>query len=87
MHFLKYSDEYAADWPLLESVRGALASFARHLPRILHRWHSLHTNASIKGFNDLFLAARARARRYRDVENFIAMVYMIAASIQFVAAS
>jgi hypothetical protein len=47
----------------------------------------LHTNASLEGFNGLFLTARARARRYRDVENFIAMVYLIAAPIQFVGAS
>ena len=86
-HFLKHAAEYAADSPLLESVRGALASFERHLPRILHRWHSLHTNARLEGFNGLFQAARARARGYRNVENFITMVYLIAAPIQVVVAS
>jgi transposase len=86
-HFLKHAAEYAADCPLLEPVRGALASFERHLPRILHRWHSLHTNARLEGFNGLFQAARARARGYRNVENFITMVYLIAAPIQLVVAS
>ena len=82
-----HAAEYAADCPLLEPVRGALASFERHLPRILHRWHSLHTNARLEGFNGLFQAARARARGYRNVENFITMVYLIAAPIQVVVAS
>jgi transposase len=86
-HFLKHAAQYAADCPLLEPVRNALASFERHLPRILHRWHSLHTNARLEGFNGLFQAARARARGYRNVENFITMVYLIAAPIQVVVAS
>ena len=68
--------------PLLEPVRKALATFEKHLPRILHRWQSLHTNARLEGFNGLFQTARARARGYRNVENFIAMVYLIAAPIQ-----
>jgi transposase len=47
----------------------------------------LHTNASFEGFNGIFQAARARARGYRNVENFITMVYLIAAPIQVVVAS
>jgi len=85
-HFLRHAAEYAVDCPLLEPVRGALASFKRHLPQILHRWHSLHTNAKIEGFNGLFQAARARARGHRNVENFITMVYLIAVPIQVVVA-
>ncbi len=80
--FLRHAAEYAGESPLLEPVRKALATFERHLPRILHRWQSLHTNARLEGFNGLFQAARARARGYRNVENFIAMVYLIAAPIQ-----
>jgi len=41
---------------------------------VLHRWHSLHTNARLEGFKDLFQAAKARARGYRNVESFINMV-------------
>jgi transposase len=85
-HFLKHATEYTADCPLLEPVRNALASFERHMPRILHRWHSLHTNARLEGFNCLFQAARARARGYRNVENFTTMVYLIAAPIQILVA-
>jgi transposase len=64
-----------------------LAGFERHLPRILHRWQSFYTNARFEGFNGLVQAARARARGYRNVENFITMVYLIAAQIQIVVAS
>ena len=85
--FLRHVAEYAADCLLLEPVRGALVSLERQLPRILDRWHSLHTNARLEGFNGLFRAARARARGYRNVENFITMVYLIAAPIQVVVAS
>jgi transposase len=58
-NFLRHASEYAGESPLLEPVRKALASFERHLPRILHRWHSLHTNARLEGLNGLFQAARA----------------------------
>jgi transposase len=68
-------------------VCGALASIEMHLPQILHRWHSLHNNARLEGFNGLFQAARARISGYRNVENFITMVYLIAAPIQVVVAS
>ncbi|MBU4523860.1 MAG: transposase [Desulfomicrobium sp.] len=36
-HFLKHTAEYAADCPLMEPMKSALASFERHLPRILLR--------------------------------------------------
>ena len=72
-HFLKHAAEYAADCPLLEPVRSSLASFERHLPRTLHRWYSLLTNARLEGYNGLFQAARARARGYRNVETFITL--------------
>jgi transposase len=85
--FLRHAVEYVEDDPMLEPVRKALATFEKHLPRILHRWHSLHTNARLEGLNGLFQAARARARGYRNVTNFITMVYLIAAPIQFVITS
>lgn len=82
--FLRHAIEYVAEDPMLEPVRKALATFKKHLPRILHRWDSLHTNARLEGLNGLFQAARARARGYRNVNNFITMVYLIAAPIQCV---
>ena len=58
-NFLKHVVEYVTDCPLLKSVRGALASFERQLPRILHRWHSLHTYERQVRFNGQFHAPRA----------------------------
>ena len=37
-----------------------------------------YTNARLEGLNGLFLAARARARGYRNTKTFITMIYMIA---------
>ena len=53
----------------------------KHLERILFRGRSWHTNARLEGLNGLFQAARARARGYRNVVNFITMIYLIAAPI------
>jgi transposase len=52
-----------------------------HLSGILQRLHFLHTNAMLGGFKGLFQAAQARARGYRNVENFITMVYLIVALV------
>ena len=80
-NFLNYAREKVKDEPLLGSVRIALKTFEKHLDRILHRWRSWHTNARLEGFNGLFQAARAKARGYRNVGNFITMIYLIGAPI------
>jgi hypothetical protein len=43
--------------------------------------------ARLEGFNSLFQGAMARARGYTNVENFISMVYLIAALIQILVAT
>jgi transposase len=85
--FVRHAREYLEGSELLGPVKRALATFERHLPRILHRWNSRHSNARLEGLNGLFQAARARARGYRNVANFITMVYLIAAPIQVVVTS
>ncbi|MBW1995768.1 MAG: transposase, partial [Deltaproteobacteria bacterium] len=45
------------------------------------RWNSGHTNARLEGLNNLFQAARARARGYLNTATFITMIYLIAAPI------
>jgi transposase len=35
----------------------------------------------MEGFNDIFKAARARARGYRNAETFITIIYLIAAPL------
>ena len=85
--FVRHAREYLEGSELLGPVKRALATFERHLPRILHRWNSRHSNARLEGLNGLFQAARARARGYRNVANFITMAYLIAAPIQVVVTS
>lgn len=80
-NFLKYASELITGELLLAPVAKALRTFKKHLERILFRWRSWHTNARLEGLNGLFQAARARARGYRNVANFITMIYLIAAPI------
>ncbi len=65
-----------------EQVGKALATFEKHLERILQRWTSTHSNARMEGLNGLFQAARARARGYRNTATFITMIYLIAAPLE-----
>jgi transposase len=80
-HFIKAAEELIGTEELLEPVVTALKTFKEQLPRIIRRWQSLLTNARMEGFNGLFQAARARARGYRNVTNFITMIYLIGAPI------
>ncbi|BAH73439.1 putative transposase (plasmid) [Solidesulfovibrio magneticus RS-1] len=80
-NFLNYASELIAGEPLLKPVAKALKTYKKHRDRILFRWCSWHTNARLEGLNGLFQAVRARARGYRNVTNFITMIYLIAAPI------
>jgi transposase len=80
-HFLRHASQLLADDPILAPVRKALASFEKHLERILRRWTSTHSNARLEGLNGLFQAARARARGYRNTTTFATMIYLIAAPL------
>ena len=80
-HFLRHASQLLSDDPILAPVRKALASFEKHLERILRRWTSTHSNARLEGLNGLFQAARARARGYRNTTTFATMIYLIAAPL------
>ncbi len=80
-NFINYAWKKDKDEPLLSPVRIALKTFTKHLDRILYRWRSWHTNARHEGLNGLFQAARARARGYRNVLNFITMICLIDALV------
>jgi transposase len=80
-HFIKAAEELMVTNDLLKPMDKALNTFKEQLPRIIRRWKSLLTNARMEGFNGLFQAARARARGYRNVTNFITMIYLIGAPI------
>ena len=55
----------------------------KHAAAILRRWTSTYSNAKLEGLNGLFQAARARARGYRNTNNFIAIIYLLKAPIVF----
>ncbi|CAO0824017.1 hypothetical protein DFAR_4020003 [Desulfarculales bacterium] len=52
-----------------------------HAHLILSRWTSNHSNARLEGLNDIFQAARARARGYSNVFTCMTMIYFIAAPL------
>jgi len=76
--FINYAADLVGESRLLEPVRKALATLAKHAEYVVRRWTSTYTNARMEGLNSLFQAARARARGYRNAETFMAMIYMIA---------
>lgn len=80
-HFIKAAEALMGTDDLLKPICTALKTFKEQLPRIIRRWDSLLTNARMEGLNGLFQAARARARGYRNVTNFITMIYLIGAPI------
>ena len=80
-HFFKYIEEFLDRNEILKPLFKAIDTVKRHKDRILARWGNDYTNAKLEGLNGLFQAARARARGYRNIKTFIAMIYLIAAPI------
>lgn len=79
--FIKHVQEEVNNDELLKPVRKALGTFKKHIHRIARGLISGYSNARLEGLNGLFRAARNRARGYRNEENFISMIYLIAAPI------
>jgi len=79
--FIHYAEEMIGDITLLEPMTKALGTLYRQAERVVRRWTSTYTNARMEGLNSLFQAARTRARGYRNVETFAAMIYMIASPV------
>ena len=50
---------------------------------ILNHFDSRLTNAILEGTNSIVQSARTRARGYRNVNNFIAMIYLMAGKLTF----
>lgn len=50
---------------------------------ILNYFDSRLTNATLEGANSIVQSARARAKGYRNVNNFIAMIYLLAGKLTF----
>ena len=59
----------------------AAQTIRQHAAKILRVLKNDLTTAVMEGINSLVQAARARARGYRNPENFITMIYLIAGKL------
>ncbi|CAO0819777.1 hypothetical protein DFAR_1110047 [Desulfarculales bacterium] len=77
-HFTRHALKcIALDTKTLAPVLKTLMALQKHAHLILSSWTSIHSNTRLEGLNGIFQAARARARAYRIVFTFMAMIYFI----------
>jgi transposase len=65
----------------LEPFKRLGRTITKHLPGVLNGFESGKHNGRVEAMNRALQEARARARGYRRVENFIAMAYLIAGKL------
>ncbi|MBL8368295.1 MAG: transposase, partial [Candidatus Accumulibacter sp.] len=71
----------------LEPFKRLGRTISKHLPGVLNGFHPGKHNGRVEAMNRALQEARARARGYRRVENFIAMAYLIAGKLTHLPAS
>ncbi len=71
----------------LEPFKRLGRTITKHLPGVLNGFHPGKHNGRVEAMNRALQEARARARGYRRVENFIAMAYLIAGKLTHLPAS
>jgi len=67
----------------LEPIVAAAKTIKRHWDGVLRWFESGINNGILEGINSLVQAAKAKARGYRSVRNFITMVYIVAGKLDF----
>jgi transposase len=65
--------------PMIDIVR----MIRRHWSGIIQSATSKLSNGVVEGINSIIQLARARARGYRSVRNYITMIYLVASDLQF----
>lgn len=65
--------------PVIEAAR----TVKRHWAGIINYHKSRINNGILAGINSLIQAARAKAKGYRSVENFVAIIYLVTAKLNF----
>jgi len=55
----------------------------KHWDGVLHWFRSRVSNGMLEAMNSLLQAAKARARGYRTIDNFIAMAYLVCGKLDF----
>lgn len=66
----------------LEPMKDAALSLLRHKDKILAYFSNRLTNAICEGINSLVQAAKRKARGYRTLQGYIAMIYLIAGKLK-----
>lgn len=67
----------------LEPVKSFAKTIKNHWSGILNHFDSKLTNAVLEGINSIIQAVRSRARGYRNVENYITMIYLLAGKLTY----
>ena len=66
----------------LSAMVGAARTIKHHWDGVLQWFESHINNGILEGINSLIQACKARARGYRNKENLISMIYLIAGKLQ-----
>lgn len=66
----------------LEPMKEAALSLMRHKDKILAYFTDRLTNAICEGINSLVQAAKRKARGYRTLQGYVAMIYLIAGKLR-----
>jgi transposase len=67
----------------LEPITQCAKTIKKHWQGILNWFQSRVNNGILEGINSMIQAARARARGYRTIKNFITMIYLISGKLDF----
>jgi transposase len=67
----------------LPNMKKAGLTIKNNLQGVLNYFDSKLTNGLLEGLNSIIQSAKARARGFRNIDNFIAMVYLLAGKLKF----
>lgn len=67
----------------LEPIKVFAKTIKNNWAGILNYFDSRITNAVLEGINSIIQGARARAKGYRNVQNFITMIYLLAGKLTY----
>ena len=67
----------------LQPVIDFAKTVKRHWDGVVRWFQTRITNGLLEGMNSLIQTAKARSRGFRNVDNFITMIYLIGAKLEF----
>ena len=67
----------------IEPIKDLAKTIKKNWSGILNYFDTRLTNGVLEGINSLVQAARARAKGYRNINNYITMIYLIAGKLTF----